>query len=228
MTRHRLPTENVSVQCQPDFSARPPDCNGAIAHALARLERYLPGDLYYHNLHHTRDEVLPAAARLAQRMGLSADEIQLVRVAAAYHDIGFTVQYDDHEAAAVRIASRVLPGFGTSPAQIDAVVNMILATRLPQSPRNLMEQILADADFDVLGSEDCWPRNHDLRREWEAHGRTFGNETIYRYQVEFLRRHTYFTPAAHASRDEGKRKNVAEMETRLRQRSTCVASVTGQ
>ena len=36
-------------------------------HALERLEQELPPGLYYHNMLHTTDDVLPAALRLAER-----------------------------------------------------------------------------------------------------------------------------------------------------------------
>ena len=42
-------------------------------YVLDRFERELPGNLFYHGIHHTRDDVLPAAERLAKLEGMNTD-----------------------------------------------------------------------------------------------------------------------------------------------------------
>jgi uncharacterized protein len=192
-----------------------PDVEGAIQHALSRLERELAPELTYHNLWHTAEDVLPAARRLAALSGIAAEDARLLEVAAAYHDIGFVLQRQEHERAGAEIAAQALPGFGFTSEQVVAVQDMILATRVPQSPRTLLEEILVDADLDALGREDSHARSQALRTEMAAHGTPLGEAEWYRFQLKFLRDHRYFTAAARSLRDEGKRRHIAAVETQL-------------
>lgn len=188
----------------------------ARCYALSRLEAELAPDLYYHNVHHTRDGVMPAAIRYARLNGVNHTDVELLTVAAAFHDVGFIYRADGHELAGARVAAQTLPDFGFDSDQIEQVIGMILATRLPQRPFNLLEEILADADLDVLGREDYFDRNELLRRELATRGRTVSDEEWHLEQVEFLKNHTYFTNSARKLRQPGKERNIAEIERQLR------------
>ncbi len=186
----------------------PPDFEGAKRYALCRLKNELAPFLTYHNLWHTRDEVLPQAVRLARMMGVSGRDVEVVELGAVIHDIGFVVTTDEHERAGAEIAGKVLPRFGLSGAEVEAVQSMILATKLPQSPRNLLEEIVADADLDSLGREDFTSRSLALRAELEARGMPSSDEEWYARQLQFLQSHHYFTSAAQRLRGEGERRNI--------------------
>lgn len=185
-----------------------PNYQGAIAFILKRLEEELSPELTYHSLYHTRDDVIPATRRLAEFIGLSEQDIQLLEVAAAYHDAGFLLQYREHELAGVNVAQKYLPQFGFSQDAIRTVTGMIMATRLPQSPKNLLEEILADADLDSLGREDFFKRGNKLREERTLRGEQITDEAWYHEQIRFLRSHHYFTQAARTLRDDGKKKHL--------------------
>ncbi|HLF87424.1 MAG TPA: HD domain-containing protein [Anaerolineales bacterium] len=192
-----------------------PNYTQAITFALDRLRSELSPKLTYHNLWHTVDEVLPGSARIAQLTGVSEDDLHLLEVAAAFHDIGFTEAYANHEIVGARIVAQVLPNYGFDPQQIERIMGMIIATRLPQSPRNLLEEILADADLDTLGREDFLSRNEALRQEWVNYGRETPLEQWYEEQLAFLKTHRYFTPAARMLRNEMKKKHFTLMEEKL-------------
>jgi len=194
-----------------------PDFEHARHYAFHRLERELAPDLFYHSIRHTRDEVLPAAERLAAMEGICEEQFLLLRTAATYHDIGFIEKYTGHEAVSIRIASEVLPRFGYSPTQIQAITDIIRATKLPQSPRNLLEQIMADADLDGLGREDFWDRNVDLRAELAVYDRPVDDVEWYKGQVQFLTAHSYFTASAHTLRAAQKQRHLDELAIRLEQ-----------
>ena len=198
------------MMAQPDFEA-------ARQYALERLEHDLSPAYVYHSLIHTRDEVAPAAERLAGLEGVDDDALLLLRTAAYYHDIGLARQRAHHEAAGVRIATTTLPSFGYSPMQIRAIGGMIMATRLPQNPHTQLEQLLADADLDVLGRLDFMPRNQALRAEMAAFGAPIGDAQWYGEQLRFMQTHHYWTAAAHALRDVQKRHNCAALQRLLEQ-----------
>lgn len=192
-----------------------PDFDAAINYALGRLERELPPILTYHNLWHTAEDVLPAVRRLAALCGVDGAAARLIEVAAAYHDIGFTVQPEEHERIGMAIVAQVLPGFGFAPEQVAAVQGMIWATKLPQSPCTPLEEILVDADLDVLGREDALARSEALRAELAALGRPLTPAEWASIQLRFYQQHRYFTAAAHALRSAGKARNMARLEALL-------------
>ena len=194
-----------------------PDYLGAKTYALARLANELPANLKYHNLAHTRDDVLPAAERLAASAGVYGIDLLLLLTAAAFHDIGFVGRYADHESLSIQIASEALPQFGYRPEQIQVVCEIIQATRLPQQPQTLVEQLMADADLDVLGRDDLLERNQALRVELADYGRLFSDLAWYSSQLEFFRGHHYFTAAARALRDEKKAENTRRLEQIFRE-----------
>jgi uncharacterized protein len=184
-----------------------PDLAGATRYALERLARELSPQLCYHSLAHTRDEVVVMAAELASYAGLHGIDLLLLETAAYYHDLGFVVSYTCHEEAGVAIAAAVLPTFNYYPSHIGRIAAMIRATRLPQQPRSLLAQILADADLDVLGRSDFLARNRALRQELANYGQHFNDVAWYTQQLAFLQQHRYWTPAARCLRDQAKQHN---------------------
>jgi uncharacterized protein len=176
-------------------------------YALDRLARELPGALCYHTSAHTHNEVVPAAARLAELAGVRGVSLLLLTTAAYYHDVGYIVRRTGHEEAGVELAAAALPAFGYRPAHIRRVAALIRATKVPQRPRSLPAQILADADLDVLGRDDFLERNCALRQELENYGERFSDVAWYARQLAFLQDHRYWTAPARALRDDAKQRN---------------------
>lgn len=194
-----------------------PDVDGAIEYARRRMERELEPGLTYHNLAHTFNEVLPMTLKLADLHHLDGNEVILLAVAAAFHDIGWIIRGQEHETIGVDIAREVLPAYGFTGKQIERIGEMIMATRLPQNPTNLLEEILVDADMDSLGREDFWIRNEDLRVELALDGKLLTIEQWYWKQLDFLESHTFYTAGARLLRREQKLKNIKELKRRLAQ-----------
>ena len=186
-------------------------------YALHRLEHELSPALLYHGIAHTHDEVVPAVERLAGLEGIRGESLSLLLTAAWFHDIGYVEQATHHELIGARIAVQALPSFGYSEGEVEIVRWAILATALPQSPTSLLEEILADADLDVLGREDFMQRNKDLRAELALLGKEFTDEEWYTRQIQFVEEHQYFTPSARSSRDTQKSLNIAVLKNALKE-----------
>jgi len=199
------PTHAPALPAQPDLAR-------ARQYVVKRLSTELAPQYVYHSLHHTLDDVAPAAERLAALSGIEGEDLLLLMTAAYFHDIGFVVNRANHEVIGADIARTVLPGMGYQPAQIDAICGMIMATRLPQSPRTILEKILADADLDLLGRADFFERNAALRAELAAFGAAPNDYEWHLSQLQFARHHDYQTPAALALRQAGKEANIAALE----------------
>jgi uncharacterized protein len=190
-----------------------PRYDAALHHALGRLRKELPPGLLYHSYDHTAEDVLPAAERLASLSGVGGEDLQLLRVAAAFHDLGYVNAYWQHELASLRITAQTLPGYGFEPAQIDIILGIIVATRLPQSPRTLLEQIMADADLDSLGRDDYFELSERLREELELQGQGRPLPQWRDAQIAFLGGHHYFTDAARRLRDANLQENLRHLRT---------------
>ena len=188
------------------------DFHGAKQYALEKLARELPGTLFYHSLWHTQEEVTAAAEKIAAEQGIVGQALMLLRTAVCYHDIGFTRQRMNHEAISAQIAARILPHFGYSFDDIQRIQGMIMATKLPQSPKNRLEEIIADADLDVLGRKDFRSRNQALRDELAVSGVSTIDLVWYGTQLQFMQKHHYFTEAAREhSREPKSNSNIATM-----------------
>ena len=192
----------------------------AVDHALDRLEAELDPRLTYHSLDHTRNSVLPAAQRLGRLSCLSAESYHLLLTAAAYHDIGYLVQHEGHEAAGCEIVRETLPYFNYCPAQIEQICQIIMATRLPQTPRDLLGELLADADLDVFGRNDLWEVMQTLYCEMENFGKLPPLEAFKAGQWEFISGHRFFSDAARELRDASKQRNLMMLRQRFDDPST--------
>ena len=184
-------------------------------YALQRLEKELSPGLYYHGLRHTTEDVVPATEKFAEGEGIKGESLDLLLTATWFHDLGFIEVRTGHEVIGARIASEILPGFGFTEEQVQIVKGIIMATVVPQSPLTILEQIMADADLDVLGRDDFMLRNDNLRRELAFFGQEFTDTQWFSGQLKFVEIHTYFTASARTLRDAGQAKNVVIMKQKL-------------
>jgi uncharacterized protein len=184
-----------------------PDFQRAAQHAIEQLGQKLPLIYTYHSIQHTCDEVVGMTERLASLEGIEGEERVLLTTGAYFHDIGFTLQPDNHELAGIHYANCILPQYGFFPAQIKVVTGIILATRIPQRPQNILEQIVDDADLDSLGRIDFWNRSLALQTEMAMLGMYFTDQEWCERQRVFLQQHHYFTASAKQLRDEQKQAN---------------------
>lgn len=149
-------------------------------------------------------------------MSLREGECLIVLTAALFHDTGFLLSYENHEHYSIHIARETLPGFGYSAAQIDAITEVIAATKMPQRPNSLLQQIICDADLDLLGRDDFLPLNRKLLGEvlhFSPHRASY--KDWLRNQMRFLEEHRFFTAAAEELRGPGKARNMALIRAEL-------------
>lgn len=194
-----------------------PDYESAINKALEILESQLPHELTYHSAWHTSGDVLPAVRMFAQMSGVMGEDYRLLEVAAAYHDIGFVYTLEEHERQGAQVVAEILPQYRFDAGQIGRVQKIILATRLPNAPEDILEEIIADADLDLLGRDDFFERNAALHEELTNLGHRIEWDDWYVGQLKFLKGHRYFTAAAAKVRGAGKVAHIAVMKKKLMQ-----------
>jgi predicted metal-dependent HD superfamily phosphohydrolase len=187
------------------------DFKGAIQHILNRLDTELPSHLSYHGHHHTVD-VMEAVERIARHEDTSEENINLLLVAAAYHDAGFIYSHENHEEKGCEIVRSILPNYGFDQKTIEKVCQMIMATKVPQTPTGELSDMLCDADLDYLGRDDFTPISTSLFNELKYLGIVKDVETWNRIQVKFLRQHFYHTEYGKALRQPKKEIHLKKLE----------------
>lgn len=177
-----------------------------------KLKNELPDNLHYHGLHHTL-AMFESAVEIAKMEKVRGEELKLIKVAALLHDSGFTRTYNDHEEAGCDIAMEFLPDFGFNKEQIDRICAMIMVTKMPQSPNNLLEQIICDADLDYLGTHRFGEIGATLFQELNAMGHGLDEKKWNNIQLDFLLNHKYHTASCKKLREPVKQEHIKQLKT---------------
>ncbi len=183
-------------------------------HILDFLRLELPPTLYYHSYNHVLD-VLNAAEVYLESEGVAHRDAELLRVAVLFHDSGFTIDSREHEKLSCDIARKKLPEFGFNAEEIEKICSIILATKYPQSPHDLLEKIICDADLDYLGRDDFFETGGKLLKELNESGRFKTEKDWNHFQEKFLSAHHYFTDSAKALRQAKKLEHLEKIRERL-------------
>lgn len=190
------------------------DQHAAEVHILAKLRSGLPARRSYHSYEHTLD-VYRTAITIAAAEGIIGEELDLLKTAALFHDSGFLLRDDEHERASCLLAQEALPTFGYSSEQVDRVCLMIMATKIPQDPKDELSRILCDADLDYLGRPDFFRIGATLFDEFKHYGVLSTEREWNELQVRFLEKHHYFTKRSKLVREPVKLRHLAAVIDKL-------------
>ncbi len=191
------------------------DINAIKSHVLSMLENELSSSLTYHNISHTLDVeeqilIIAAAEGITQQ-----EDLENLQIAALYHDTGFLQKHRQHELASCDLARKHLPEFGLTNERIDNICDIILATRFPHHPHNLLEMIMCDADLDYLGREGFAETSEKLRNELIAY-QIINEETDWnQFQINFFNKHKFFTQTSKEKRGSEKMARYNELVKNL-------------
>lgn len=154
-------------------------------------------EFVFHSFSHTREVVLHSEM-IAGNYELSEDDHLALLLASWFHDTGYSSELDRvHEEESQKVATEFMQKHNVSKEVIDKVNKCILATKMPQSPSNLIEQIICDADLFHLGTDNFEEKNKLLRQEINHfQDEKLSKKEWRRINIEFLERHRYFTEYA--------------------------------
>lgn len=176
---------------------------------IGKLRKKLPDHLVYHSVAHTL-YVAEKALMISKKEKVSKRDRELVYIAALFHDSGFIKGPKDHEEASCKIARRDLKGI-VSKEDIDKICGMIMATKIPQSPKTHCERILADADLEYLGTKSFYETGELLFRELKHFNPKMTLDQWNKIQISFISNHTYNTKFCRQYRGKYKNKFVQEL-----------------
>lgn len=176
----------------------------------AKLENQLPAYLKYHCPEHTF-YVLQKAIHIAEKEIVNQKELLLLKIAALYHDTGFTVNRENHEEISCQIATEELKDFGLDSEDIHEICGMILATKIPQRPMNRLQEILADADLEYMGTDKFDDFSNRLYEEMKHFQPDLSLEEWDEIQVNFISNHHYHTSYCRQFREPNKLLNLEKI-----------------
>ncbi len=171
---------------------------------------------YYHQFEHSLD-VKNRAINLAKKEWLNDSQIEILAIAALFHDTGFVIQYDDNEYIWAKIAKNYLNSILYSKEKIKVIERLILATNTDyKNPIDILEKIIKDADLDNLWRADFFEKLNNLEKEIESikwiklkkpdwHHATF----------DLLNNYTYFTDFWKSERWQKKKENMNKFKTMI-------------
>ena len=96
----------------------------------------LPTHYTYHTIDHIKDVVCRAEA-IAKKEKIEKSTILDIKLAAWLHDIGYIWEPKRHEERGVEYATAILNEMNFPKSKINLIAGMILATKIPQSPKKI-------------------------------------------------------------------------------------------
>lgn len=184
------------------------------------LENETPEGYTYHTLAHTQN-VLKNAVFIGNKEKLPVEEMNILRIAAWFHDVGYLKKYKGHEEASAEMAAKFLERHGVEENTRTAVAESIRATAFPQSPESRVAKVLCDADFMHLGQENYFEQAEKLRQEQKNAGvRKLKKAEFDQESVRLFEEHHWYTAFCRNNLEETKQKNLELLKERIAQHAT--------
>jgi len=180
------------------------------------LKNKLSSKVLYHNYNHTVS-VVEAANEIGVAEKLSDDELEILLIAAWFHDTGFVNDNENHEEESKKIANKYLTENGLDTNKIDKILSCIEATKMPQKPTTNIEKVICDADLFHLGTENFEEKANLLRAEWEQLcAKNLTDIEWFEGNNKFFADHKFFTNYAFNKLNNQKSSNWLKNQKNLR------------
>lgn len=182
------------------------------------LKQETPEKYSYHTLEHTV-RVVKNAILIGAKEGLTSEEMDILRIAAWFHDAGYTKIYQGHETESAALADEFLSQQKVDSQIRKEITECILATTFPQSAKSRVDRVLCDADLMHLGQKEYFELAEKLRQERKNVGigeikkADFDNRS-----VMFFEEHSYFTTFCKSTLLETKAENLKLIKEKIKNR----------
>lgn len=183
--------------------------NEAAAYVADMLQTTLPQGMTFHDISHT-EAVVNAIYEIGEAVQLTDLELHVAILAGWFHDIGYCYQYTDHESLGAFLTGEYLHLMGCPGSIISRVQSCITATKIPQSPKDLSEMVICDADMYHLSMPEFHTLTQRLRQEWEIRlKREYSDKQWLEESLQLLTSHSYFTGYGKSVLQPRKEKNIS-------------------
>lgn len=187
-------------------------------HVQNILKSGTPADFVYHDIVHT-SEVVEACEKIGRKSGLNDEEMEILLIAAWFHDIGYLEDNENHEEKSASAARRFLTGINYPENKINRVTSAIMATKLPTSPKDLLEEVICDADLLHVGKKEFFDKSELFRVEIErSNKKTIEDIDWINKNISFITDHKFYTQFAREQYEEQKNANLLKLQKRYRKK----------
>ena len=185
-----------------------------------KIEEYVTGlfeekqspDLIFHNLEHTK-EVVKHTLKIASHYKISDREMFILIAAAWFHDSGYLFsEPSKHEATGCQVMNTFMKDFIDDDTLNDEIHACVMVTKFPREPKNLLQEIICDADTYHFGTKKFKETNQKMCEELKLRNGTLDLVKFREDTIQLLKTHVYFTSYCKDHLDEGKRKNIKWLE----------------
>jgi predicted metal-dependent HD superfamily phosphohydrolase len=171
---------------------------------------HLQASYVFHDPEHTAQTV-SAAKVIGEGFRLKEPDMQVLLLATWFHDTGYAQGPTDHEERSCANAELFLRDKISEEALAD-VLSCIRATKVPQNPKTILEQIICDADLSHLGMETYWDRNSRLRQEFTlTRNSVMSDQEWVDFEINFMLTHEYHTVVAQELLNKRKAKHIQQL-----------------
>ncbi|GAA0894411.1 hypothetical protein GCM10009122_40920 [Fulvivirga kasyanovii] len=189
----------------------------------------LPEKLLYHNLAHTQ-EVAEIAQKLGEMSEIGKEDMEVLLLAAWFHDTGYIKKYNGHEAESVKYAEEFFKKQGYPEDKQQKVSKLIMSTVAGHEPQGLLEELIHDADMAHMGRKRFFRRGELLRVELENFQNTSYMELEWeKKQYSFLVNNIFYSEAGKEEYAKRRVKNIKKQRQNiLKARKVTVRTNTGK
>lgn len=175
----------------------------------------LPENMAFHNWGHTA-EIVATVMKIGEYYKLDGISLIHLEIAALFHDTGYVISYQNHEDHSIALVTKFFSALEFGKDALAAIIYCIEATKLPQSPRSLIAEILCDADLAHFGSPEYFLYAARLRQEWSAClDKNYGDREWNWENLKVLREHSYKTEYGSKYLQPVKEQNILIIESEL-------------
>ncbi len=176
------------------------------------LNEKLDNRFVYHGISHTM-RVVEKSSELAVATNLNEKDKELLLVAAWFHDTGFTIHPENHEAESVKIAKDFLDKQEVDAIFVASVTSLIMSTKMDVVPETMLDKLLRDADCSHLGSKKYTEYSQLLHKETELiNGVSIPESKWLLSNIDFLtNEHQFYSDVAVKKWEKQKSKNLAQL-----------------
>ena len=165
-------------------------------YVFQRLEDETPDSFKFHTPEYAR-QMYNYSELISKAENLDTEETLLIRTAILMIPLGYLSNYMSPELESSLLCHGLLYEFHYSEKQIRYISNLILASKYPPEPENLLEKIMVDIRFEYLGRAD-YLKNYKLLFEERNENIEKREASEWReQQIELLKNFNYFTHGAH-------------------------------
>lgn len=173
-------------------------------------------NLHFHSLEHTQN-VVNQAVEIGRLEHVTAEELQILQIAAWFHDVGhLNGPPPGHELRSVAAARLFLEEAGiVDQVTIQRITDAIMATKMPHVPNDKLGEIMCDADVYHFGTEDFKRTNKLVRKETKKRELPATVNDWPKRSLKLLESQHFFSPSIRQRLEEGKLDNVRWLKKKI-------------